>query len=230
MNETQFLINHIELFAANAHIWGFFLVFGLMALESSFFPFPSEVIMIPAGFLAFRGELTFGHPVIDLIAIIILGVGGSLAGAFFNYYFALLFGRPFLHKYGKFFFLKKEVLDRAEEIFRKYGDITTFVCRLLPAIRQLISLPAGVSKMSISRFALFTALGAGVWTTILAVIGYYFGSLSKTMTYADLVYKGKALIVHNYIWLFAALVIIVVVYIFIHRKIMNSSNETKTKA
>jgi membrane protein DedA with SNARE-associated domain len=225
MNETQFLINHIEMFAAHAHVWGFVLVFVLMAVESSFLPFPSEVIMIPAGFLACRGELTFGVPVLDLISIVILGLLGSLAGSFFNYYFALFLGRPFLHKYGKYFFVKKEVLDRAEELFRKYGDITTFVCRLIPAIRQLISLPAGISKMSVSRFAFFTGLGAGIWTLILSVIGYYFGSLSKNMTYADLVYKGKDLIAQNYIWLFIALVVLVIIYIFVHKKIMHSSSK-----
>jgi len=227
MNETQFLINHIELIATYAHVWGFVLVFILMAIESSFLPFPSEVIMIPAGFLACRGELSFGVPMLDLIIIIILGTCGSLAGAFFNYYFALLLGRPFMHKYGKYFFVKKEVLDRAEELFRKYGEITTFVCRLIPAIRQLISLPAGISRMSVPRFAIFTGLGAGIWSVILAVIGYYFGSLSKEMSYADLVYEGKALLVHNYIWIFIALAIVVIVYIIVHKRIMGHSTPKK---
>ena len=111
--------------------------------------------MIPAGFLACRGELTFGIPYLDLGIVVFLGLCGSIAGAFFNYYFALLLGRPFLHKYGKYFFVKKEVLERAEELFRDYGEITTFVCRLIPAIRQLISLPAGISRMSVPRFAFF---------------------------------------------------------------------------
>lgn len=227
MNETQFLINHIELFASNAHVWGFILVFVLMAVESSLFPFPSEVIMIPAGFLAYRGSLTFGHPIADLVTVIILGVAGSLVGAFFNYYLALWLGRPFLHKYGKYFFLKKDVLERAEEVFRKYGEITTFVCRLLPAIRQLISLPAGLSKMSIPRFAFFTGLGAGLWVIILAGVGYYFGSLSKDMSYSDLVIKGKEFISNNYGWVLLGLVIVVVVYIFVHKKIMGSNCDSK---
>ncbi|MCF7792072.1 MAG: DedA family protein [Victivallales bacterium] len=222
MSETQFLINHIEQIAAYAHIWGFFIVFILMAVESSFFPFPSEVIMIPAGFLACRGELTFGVPLFDLSAVIILGLLGSLAGAFFNYYFALLFGRPFLHKYGKYFFIKRETLERAEELFRKYGEITTFICRLIPAVRQLISLPAGISKMSIPKFAFFTGLGAGLWSAVLALIGYSFGELSKEMTYPELIYKGKELIVHNYIWLFAGIAVLIAVYIFVHKKIIGA--------
>jgi membrane protein DedA with SNARE-associated domain len=225
MCDTQFLINHIEIFAENAHVWGFIFVFVLMAVESSFVPFPSEVIMIPAGFLASRGELTFGVPILDLITIVILGLCGSLAGSFFNYYFALFLGRPFMHKYGKYFFLKPAVLERAEELFRKYGDITTFVCRLIPGIRQLISLPAGISKMSVQRFALFTGLGAGIWSLILAVIGYYFGSLSKNMSYSNLVYKGKDLIAQNYIWMFLALALLIVIYIFVHKKIMHSSSQ-----
>ena len=225
MTDTQFLINHIEMIATHAHVWGFVLVFVLMSVESSFLPFPSEVIMIPAGFLACRGELTFGVPILDLITIVILGLCGSLAGSFFNYYFALFLGRPFLHKYGKYFFVKSEVLDRAEELFRKYGDITTFVCRLIPAIRQLISLPAGISKMSVPRFALFTGLGAGIWSLILALIGFYFGTVSKDMSYADLVYKGKDMIADNYIWIFIALLLLVVIYIFVHKKVMRSSSK-----
>ena len=223
MGYTQILINHIEIVASYAHVWGFVLVFVLMSVESSFLPFPSEVIMIPAGFLACRGELSFCVPILDLITVIILGTAGSMAGAFFNYYFALFFGRPFLYKYGKYFFVKPIILERAEELFRKYGDITTFVCRLTPVIRQFISLPAGISKMSVKRFAFFTGLGAGIWSFILAATGYYFGSLSKNMTYSDLVYRGKDLIAQNYIWIFLALVVIIVVYIFVHKKIMHSA-------
>ena len=97
MQSNVFLINHIEWAAANAHIWGFLIVFILMAIESSFIPFPSEVILIPAGFLAFRGALSFCNPALDLGIVILMGLFGSLAGAFLNYYLALLLGRPFLH-------------------------------------------------------------------------------------------------------------------------------------
>jgi membrane protein DedA with SNARE-associated domain len=124
----------------------------MMAVESSVIPFPSEVALVPAGFMAARGELTFGSPVPDIAAVIACGLAGSLVGAYFNYYLALWLGRPILHRFGKYFFLSEKHLDRAEQIFREYGDITTFVCRLLPAIRQLISIPAGLSKMNFARF------------------------------------------------------------------------------
>ena len=217
---TQFIIQHIEWGVANAYIWGFVLVFVLMAIESSFIPFPSEVIMIPAGFLAYRGELTFGNPHIDLVAVVLCGLTGSLAGAFFNYHFALFLGRPFLYRYGKYFFVKPNVLSRAEEIFRKYGDITTFVCRLIPGIRQLISLPAGISRMSFIRFSIFTALGAGIWSAILAWVGYYLGSLSEDRTYGQLIYSGKNILKENYIWLVLFLMTLIIVYVLSHRLVM----------
>jgi membrane protein DedA with SNARE-associated domain len=217
---AQFIIEHIEWGVANAYIWGFVLVFVLMAIESSFIPFPSEVTMIPAGFLAYRGELTFGNPHIDSITVILCGLAGSLVGAFLNYYLALFLGRPFLYRYGKYFFLKPTMLSRAEEIFLEYGEITTFVCRLLPGIRQLISLPAGISRMSLVRFSTFTALGAGIWSAILVGIGYYLGSLSEDMTYAQLVHSGKDILKENYIWIILFLVISIVVYALSHRLVM----------
>ncbi len=222
---VEIFINYIQWGASHAAVWGFVLIFIFMAIESSFIPFPSEVVMIPAGFLAVRGELSTGNPLADLIIAVICGLAGSIAGAYVNYYLALLLGRPVLYKYGKYFFLPEKALKRAEEVFIEYGDITTFVCRLLPAIRQLISIPAGLSKMPHGRFLFYTALGAGIWTAILAGVGYYLGSLSKEMTYPDLVHKGIALINHNYPWIFGGLVIVIVVYAFIHHKVMQSSRK-----
>ena len=217
---TQFIIEHIEWGVANAYLWGFVLVFVLMAIESSFIPFPSEVTMIPAGFLAYRGELTFANPHMDSMAVILCGLAGSLVGAFLNYYLALFLGRPFLYRYGKYFFVKPHILSRAEEIFLEYGEITTFVCRLLPGIRQLISLPAGISRMSLVRFSIFTALGAGIWSAILVGIGYYLGSLSEDMTYAQLVHSGKDILKENYIWIILFLVILIVVYALGHHLVI----------
>lgn len=217
---TDLLIKHIEWGVANAHVWGFVFVFLLMAIESSFIPFPSEVIMIPAGFLAYRGELTFGDPYLDLITVVLCGLAGSMAGAFFNYHFALVLGRPLLYRYGKYFFVRPNMLSRAEEIFLRYGDITTFVCRLLPGIRQLISLPAGISRMSIARFSVFTALGAGIWSAILAWIGYYLGTFSQNMTYSQLVHRGKEILKGNYVWIILFLILLILVYGLIHRFVM----------
>jgi len=146
--------------------WGIFL---LMFLESTFFPFPSEIIMIPAGYLAFKGEM-------NIYVVVFIGIFGSVAGAIFNYYFALLFGRRFILKYGKYFFVKEETLDKLEAFFKKHGELSTFNGRLIPGIRQLISLPAGLAKMNLWKFSLYSALGAGIWVIVLVVIGYLLGS------------------------------------------------------
>jgi len=150
------------------HDWGYAGIVAAMFLESSFFPFPSEVVMIPAGYLAFQGKM-------NLIAAIFFGIFGSLAGAVFNYYLAVKLGRPLLEKYGRYILLKPETLDKLEAFFRKHGEISTFSGRLIPGIRQYISLPAGLSRMHLGRFALYTGLGAGIWVTVLALLGYFVG-------------------------------------------------------
>ena len=218
---TEFLIKHIEFAAVHAQVWGFVMIFILMAVESSFIPLPSEVIMIPAGFLAFRGALTFGVPVPDMLVVILIGAIGSLVGAFFNYYLSLWLGRPILYKYGKYFFLKGQLLERSEEIFREYGDISTFICRLLPGLRHLISIPAGLSKMNLGRFSFFTFLGAFIWCIILTLVGYYLGHIANDMSYSDLVHRGTDMIRAHCLWLFGGLVIIVVVYGYIHHKLLH---------
>ena len=149
--------------------WGYFGIFAAMFLESSFFPFPSEVIMIPAGYLAFKGEM-------NLYAAVSMGVLGSVAGALFNYWLARRYGRPFLQRYGRYFFLDEQTLEKLERFFTRHGEISTFNGRLIPGIRQYISLPAGLAKMPVGRFALYTALGAGIWVTVLALLGYFLGA------------------------------------------------------
>ncbi len=158
----------------------------LMLVESSFFPFPSEIVIPPAGFLAASGEM-------NLVLVILAGIGGSLLGAFFNYWIALKLGRPFFERYGKYFFVSSEALERADAYFAKHGHISTFVGRLIPGIRQLISLPAGIARMPLGIFTLFTALGAGIWVMVLAFLGYFLGDNRAlleehlhTITYATL--------------------------------------------
>ncbi|RLD09345.1 MAG: DedA family protein [Chlamydiae bacterium] len=221
---TDILVGHIEQIAAHAHLWGFLIVFVLMTIESSFIPFPSEVVMVPAGFLAFRGELLFGNPMLDLVTVVLCGVLGSIFGAYINYFLSLKLGRPILHRYGKYVLLKQETVERAEEIFNKYGDLTTFVCRLLPAIRQLISIPAGLSKMPLGKFTLYTTLGATVWTSLLAGTGYYLATLASDMTYKELVYKGKDFLHGNYLWILLFIAVIIIIYILTHKTIMKKSN------
>ncbi len=140
----------------------------MMFLESSFFPFPSEVVMIPAGYLASKGDM-------NIYIATISGILGGILGALFNYWLAVKLGRTVILKYGKYFFMNEQKLHKIELFFEKYGSISTFVGRLIPGIRQYISLPAGLGKMNIKFFTLFTALGAGIWVLILVLLGYFIG-------------------------------------------------------
>ena len=160
------IANTIVSYIGDMGYWGIFL---LMFLESTFFPFPSEIIMIPAGYLAYKGEMS-------IYIIILVGIVGSVLGALLNYYLAMFFGRKFILKYGKYFFIKEETLDKLELFFAKHGEISTFTGRLIPGIRQLISLPAGLARMNMAKFSFFTALGAGIWVVVLVGVGYVVGS------------------------------------------------------
>jgi len=148
--------------------WGYFGIFIMMAIESSFVPFPSEIVLIPAGYLASQGDMS-------LSMIMLSALGGSLLGAFTNYYLALTLGRTLLEKYGKYFFIKEATLEKMDLFFLKHGAISTFTGRLIPGIRQLISIPAGLARMGLVKFTTYTALGAGIWAFILTMLGYFIG-------------------------------------------------------
>ncbi len=214
------LASHLDTIAALAPTWGYIFIFVFMTIESSFIPFPSEVVMIPAGFLAARGELSGGSPFVCVSLAVLVGILGSLAGAFVNYYLALWVGKPFLEKYGKYFFIKPEPLARACEVFNKYGAATTFVCRLIPVIRQLISIPAGIAKMPLAPFTFFTALGAGIWTIILAAVGYILGVQSGDMSYLDLCVKGGQMASANLPYVIAGAVVLVAAYVLVSKLVM----------
>ena len=143
---------------------GYVGIFSLMFLESTFFPFPSEVVMIPAGYLAFQGDMNLG-------LVIAVGTLGSIMGALFNYFLARQYGEKVLLK-----FIKAPLLDKVKYYFKKHGSISTFTSRLIPGIRQYISLPAGLSHMPLGKFVLFTGLGAGLWVSVLVGIGYVAGA------------------------------------------------------
>jgi len=155
--------------------WGYLGIFIMMAIESSFIPFPSEIVLVPAGYLASQGEMS-------IIMIMLSALGGSLVGAFTNYYLALTLGRKFLLRYGKYFFIKEEALLKMEDFFTKHGHISTFTGRLIPGIRQLISIPAGLARMNLIEFSLFTALGAGIWALVLTLLGYFIGENQALIT------------------------------------------------
>lgn len=216
---------HLDTFAALAPTWGLVFVFVFMTIESSFIPFPSEVVMIPAGFLAARGEFGFSSPLVAVSAAVFVGILGSLAGAYINYYLALKVGKPFLLKYGKWFFLKPAALERACEVFNRYGAATTFVCRMVPAIRQLISIPAGIARMPFAPFTLFTALGAGVWTAILAFVGYAMGRSAGDISYLELCTKGQKMAADNLPVVIGGALALVALYMILSHLVMRRSKD-----
>lgn len=143
-------------------------VFLLMALESSVIPIPSELVMPPAGYLAHAGQM-------NLLAAIVWGTTGSLVGAYVNYFAAHRLGRPLLLKYGRYVWITEEKFARVEKFFHSHGEISIFIGRLLPVVRHLVSLPAGLAGMHQWKFAIYTLLGAGIWATVLTAIGYIIG-------------------------------------------------------
>jgi membrane protein DedA with SNARE-associated domain len=149
----------------------YFTIALLMVIESSFIPFPSEVVIPVAAYKAAQGDL-------NIFGVVLSGTAGALGGALINYYLAVYLGRPIIYRFansafGKMLLLSKDKIVHAESYFLKNGKSSTLVGRLVPAVRQLISIPAGLAKMNIRDFILFTLIGAGLWNIILAVIGFY---------------------------------------------------------
>ena len=144
-------------------------IFLLMAMESSVIPVPSEVVMPPAGYLVQAGKM-------EMLPVILCGTLGSLFGAYLNYFASHYLGRPLLLKYGKYVWITEEKFAKVETFFLRHGEISTFIGRLLPVVRHLISLPAGLAGMNHLKFSLYTLLGAGIWVTVLTWLGYFIGS------------------------------------------------------
>lgn len=169
-------------FLENLNFWSIFL---LMAIESSFIPFPSEIVVPPAAYMAAQGEL-------DGFGVILAAVLGSLVGALVNYALAYYLGRPLVYSFvrsrlGKVLLLSEDKLVKSEEYFDKKGAISTFVGRLIPGIRQLISIPAGLAKMRMPPFILYTMLGAGLWSCVLFWLGWSAASIPGLDTTEKLV-------------------------------------------
>ncbi len=177
-------------------------IFILMAMESSVIPIPSELVMPPAGYLAQQGQM-------NAFVAIFCGAAGSLVGAYVNYFAARHLGRPLVLKYGKYVWISEEKFARVESFFLRHGEISTFIGRLLPVVRHLISLPAGLSGMNHVRFSLYTLLGAGIWVSVLTWIGYFIGENRELI----MRYSHKAIIV-----VLICSAVLVAVYIKLHRR------------
>ena len=154
----------------------YLMVLGLMIVESSFIPFPSEVIVPPAAYLA-----ATSHEV-NIVVVVILATLGALIGALVNYGLSLWIGRPIVYRFadsrfGHACLINREKVEHAERYFDNHGAVSTFIGRLIPAVRQLISIPAGLSRMNIFKFMLYTSLGAGVWNIVLAILGWWLGQI-----------------------------------------------------
>ena len=165
MGITEFLAEHIMMFFEAT---GYFSIFILMAMESMIFPVPSEAVMPPAGLLIAQGRFTFA-------GVVIASTLGSIAGSLASYYMGAYGGKPFVDKFGKYFLLDKKALETGEKYFTKHGDITIFVCRFIPVVRHLISIPAGAGRMNIVKFSVYTIAGAAMWNSLLTWAGVKWG-------------------------------------------------------
>jgi membrane protein DedA with SNARE-associated domain len=170
----------------------------LMAMESSIIPVPSELVMPPAGYLAYQGKM-------NMAAAILCGTAGSLVGAYVNYFVSHYLGRPLILKYGRYVLIPPDKFERVERFFLQHGEISTFIGRLLPVIRHLISIPAGVAGMNHLKFTIYTLLGAGLWCTILTLIGYAIGENQQLI----MQYSHKALL---WVVLFSAALVAVYIW------------------
>lgn len=173
-------------------------IFALMAMESSIIPVPSELVMPPAGYLAQQGQM-------NIWIAILMGTAGSLAGAYANYFAAHWLGRPLVLKYGRYVGINEAKFARVENFFLKHGEISTFIGRLLPVVRHLISIPAGIAGMNHLRFSLYTLIGAGMWCTILAWIGFFIGKeQALILKYSHQAVIGviifSAILISIYVW------------------------------
>ena len=190
----------------------YYTVFCLMVIESSFIPFPSEIVIPPAAYKAAQGDM-------NILFVVLFGSVGALVGAIFNYYFAVYFGRKLIYTFSntriaKLMLLNPDSIEKAENYFKKYGRISTLIGRLVPAVRQLISIPAGLSGMKFKDFIVYTAIGACFWNIILALLGYFLYSQKELLD------KNYKLITHFFIIIGISLVLYL-----IYKSFKNSNKE-----
>jgi len=179
------LLGQIALFCIETiSLLGYFGVFFLMVLESMIFPIPSELVLPFAGFLISRGEMTF-------LLVVLFSTLGSLVGSLLSYYLGKYGGKKFVLKYGKYFLLNKKHLINTEKWFSKKGELTIFIGRFIPIVRHIISIPAGIGKMNLKKFMIYTLIGAGIWNAFLTYIGFILGNnWERIQEYSDYVSFG----------------------------------------
>lgn len=208
------MLEFINIFLSFSQSIGYAGIVALMAIESSFIPFPSEIIIPPAAYLASQGEM-------NIFLVILFGIVGSLIGAIINYWLALSLGRIIIykiadHKICRLLLLSSKKIEKSEKFFLRYGNISTLIGRLIPVIRQLISLPAGFAKMNFKSFCFYTGLGSGIWVIILAILGYTFGSNQEFLVkyYREIT------------WFFIALVLVIAVIVVIKKRRNNKTSKS----
>ena len=201
---TEFIKELLERFLGGMQQAGYTGVFLMMTIESSFIPFPSEIVMVPAGYLAGSGQLS-------LVGCIAAGIAGSVLGAWINYGLSFYLGRTVLIQVLKYFLISESKLQKTEQFFEQHGAITTLIGRLIPGVRQLISVPAGLARMNFRQFTLFTSIGAGAWVTLLCVIGYLAGKNQQALE--DVWVQNKKMVLGGVI---IGTVLVVTAYVFRH--------------
>lgn len=183
------------------HQFGYLGIFIMAFLESTFVPIPSEVTMVPAGYLVHQGEM-------KAWLVIASAISGAVGGSVANYYIAYHYGRRFLYAYGKYLFFNHEKMEKLDKFFAAHGEISTLTGRLVPGLRHVISFPAGLAHMDIKKFCLYTGVGGGLWMITLVLVGYVIGDNKELVRHTMPYVAGAA---------FTGVMVMILVYVRHHR-------------
>ena len=215
----------IETWFSWVHHWGYGGVVLLMAMESSIFPVPSELVIPPAAILAAQGGS------MTTLGVILAGIFGSWLGSAITYWTALLVGRPVVMRFGKFFLMPPEKVERAERFTHRYQSGGIFFARLLPVIRHLISIPAGIIRMGFLKFSALTVVGSAIWCWVLAVLGQKVGNKLEPQQ-MEALKKGQGVdlaqlihaVKHEALWIVAAVLVVCILY-FVAMRLTDRKSE-----
>ena len=171
----QWILDVVHWVVEFTHQLGYAGIFIMTFIESTFVPIPAELTMIPAGYLIHQGRM-------ELLPVLVLSIGGAVCGSYANYMIARTLGRGAFIRYGHYFFLTEAKLIAMENFFKRYGALSTFIGRLIPGVRHFIAFPAGLAKMDLRPFFIYTALGSGIWMSVLIALGYFIGENQALIT------------------------------------------------